>query len=72
MAGITSLRERRIEACDSFALPCAGKERFGHRFPKMPVASLTWSAVREENEEFYARYDYIPHPFTIRKGIMES
>ena len=34
MSGLTTLRQRRIEAADKFALNCARIERFSHWFPK--------------------------------------
>ena len=30
LAGITSLRDRRVEHCDKFAQKCAASSRFGH------------------------------------------
>ena len=33
MAGVTTLRERRIAHCDKFALKCANSARFSHWFP---------------------------------------
>ena len=33
MAGVSTLREHRIEHCDKFASKCANSDRFGHWFP---------------------------------------
>ena len=34
LAGVTTLRERRIQHCDKFAEKCAGSSRFEHWFPQ--------------------------------------
>ena len=33
MAGITTLRERRVQLCDKFAAKCVASTRFSHWFP---------------------------------------
>ena len=54
-ADLTTLRERRIEACDRFALKCSRSDRFEHWFPKREGRR---SARRgEEFVEEYARCD---------------
>ena len=56
LAGVTTLRERRIQACDAFAKKCLGSSRFSTWFP--PRAAGRSSRRRgEEFEEEYARCD---------------
>ena len=51
MAGIETLRERRIEACDSFAKKCAASDRFEVWFPKKETFRPT-RASRKGAEEY--------------------
>ena len=54
LAGITTLRDRRIEFVDKFAVKCAESDRFGHWFPKKKGRQTRNS---EEYEEKFARCD---------------
>ena len=57
MAELTTLRARRIEACNKSATKCADSDRFFDWFPKKPVRRLTRNAGGEEFLEEYARCD---------------
>ena len=56
-ADVSTLRFRRIEACDKFAARCADSDRFLEWFPKRPVRRATRNAGGEEILEEYARCD---------------
>ena len=53
MAGLSTLRERRIAACDKFAEKAASSDRFGHWFPLR--SGRTSSRRGEKYVEEYAR-----------------
>ena len=58
MAGITTLRERRIEQCDKFAAKCLSSDRFAGWFPlKNTRRSGRRTGKSEEYVEFKARCD---------------
>ena len=54
LAGLTTLRERRIECVDKFARKCIASDRFNHWFPKRSGRATRNS---EEYEEKFARCD---------------
>ena len=56
MANLTTLRDRRVSHCDTFAGKCASSERFGHWFPLRPVVRST-RARGETYLETFARCD---------------
>ena len=53
LADLTTLRERRIEHCDKFAMKCVDSDRFSHWFP--PVTGRRSARNKEEYQEDYAR-----------------
>ena len=56
MAGITTLRQRRIEQCDKFAAKCVASDRFSHWFPvKKTRRSTRNNGKTEEYLESRAR-----------------
>ena len=55
MAGVSSLRDRRVEHCDKFAQKCASSGRFGHWFPLRTARSSSRHANPERFLETYAR-----------------
>ena len=69
LAGVTTLRERRIQACDKFAKKCLGSGRFSKWFP---VRTGRASARRGEvfTEEF-ARCDRLKNSplFYMRRRL---
>lgn len=48
LAGVTTLRQRRIEHCDKFATKCAKSTRFEHWFPKKQARRSTRHGDRQE------------------------
>ena len=71
MAGVKTLRQRRIEACDRFAGRClTGK--FAHWFPKKNASrSSTRSGKAETFLEFFARCDRLRNSplFYLRRRL---
>ena len=58
MAGLTTLRERRIAHCDAFAAKCSRDPRFEHFFPRRESKRRTRSSLGgEEFLETFARCD---------------
>ena len=58
MAGVTTLRDRRIELVNNFALNSVGSPRFGRWFPlKTGVRASSRSGNGEKYREFFARCD---------------
>ena len=55
MAGLLTLRERRIEQCDKFAAKCAGSERFEHWFPLKEGRRSARNGGKEKYKEEFAR-----------------
>ena len=56
MAGVTTLRARRIAHCDAFASRCSESQRFAHWFPRRSTARITRAAgVSEPFFETFAR-----------------
>ena len=53
LAGVSTLRQRRIEHCDKFARKCADSPRFSHWFP--PVSGRRSGRNGDEYKEEYAR-----------------
>ena len=56
MAEVTTLRQRRIEACDKFAGKCLNSDRFSHWFP-LPQSGRASGRKGEKYREDYARCD---------------
>ena len=54
LAGVTTLRDRRVEAYDKFAQKCLGSSRFSSWFPAR-VAGRTGNRKGEKYLEEYAR-----------------
>ena len=56
MAGVTTLRQRRIQATDKFASKCVGSDRFSRWFP---LRQAGWAGARrgEKYHEEFARSD---------------
>ena len=55
LAGITTLRSRRVEHCDKFASKCASSPRFEHWFPLKMSRARTRGAGGEKYLETFAR-----------------
>ena len=57
MAGVTTLRERRIKHCDAFAAKCAGSERYESWFPRRAVGRVTRAGTAQKDPymETFAR-----------------
>ena len=57
MAGVTTLRERRIKHCDTFAGKCASSERYSSWFPRRQAARSTrrQASGKEPYLESFAR-----------------
>ena len=56
MAGVTTLRMRRIGHCDAFAKKCAESRHYAHWFPRrQPARSTRSSGVGEPYLETFAR-----------------
>ena len=53
LAGLPTLRERRVEQCDRFARKCAASPRFEHWFPENEVTRNTRNKL--QYKETYAR-----------------
>ena len=57
-AGVSTLRARRVEACDKFAAKCSEISRFGHWFPRKAAPSQPVRGKRPEIfVEKFARCD---------------
>ena len=71
LADLTTLRNRRIEACDRFANKCVGCPRFGHWFPRKREARRTRSSQKSEFVEEFARCDrlYYSPIFYMRRCL---
>ena len=73
LSGLTTLRERRVEACDKFAAKCVDCPRFGHWFPRRKSARPTRSAAAggPEFREEFARCDrlYYSPIFYMRRRL---
>ena len=54
LAEVSTLRSRRIQACDKFAKKCLGVPRFARWFPRR-VSGRTGSRAKESFQEDYAR-----------------
>ena len=58
MAGVTTLRERRIAHCDAFAAKCSRNPRYEHLFPRREHGRRTRSSLGgEQFLETFARCD---------------
>ena len=57
MAGVSSLRDCRVEHCDKFAKKCASSPRFGHSFPVRTTRSSSGHAMPEKFLESYVLCD---------------
>ena len=69
LAGVTTLRVRRIEHCDKFARKCAESDRFSHWFPR--TVGRRSGRNKEEYKEEYARCkDCIIPPSSICAGAL--
>ena len=55
LAGVSTLRERRIQHCDKFAQKCADSARFEHWFPQKGGRRSTRAGVGEKYFEKFAR-----------------
>ena len=55
LAGVTTLRERRVAHCDKFANKCVGSERYGGWFPLKQNRRSMRSANCEKYMEKFAR-----------------
>lgn len=73
MSGLTTLGDRRIEACDKFASKCVDCPRFGHWFPQRQQKRTTRSGTtgNMEFEEEFARCDrlYYSPIFYMRRRL---
>ena len=72
IAGVLSLRERRVEICDKFAKKSLANPRFQHWFPtKMSRTSLRGGKNSEKFQEFKARCDrlYYSPLFYLRRRL---
>ena len=54
-AGVTTLRERRVELCDKFASKCLKSDRFRHWFPRRVPQRVTRVRPNEQYIESFAR-----------------
>ena len=68
LAGVTTLRERRVEHCDKFAQKCANSARFQHWFPLRPGRQ---GRQGEKYLEKYARCDRLKNSplFFMRRRL---
>lgn len=68
-AGMTTLRERRIELTDRFAQKCVGNQRFADWFPKNNTRRLGRNS--ETYKEYYARCDRLKNSplFYMRRRL---
>ena len=57
MAGVTTLRARRIEHCDKFAKKCLESDRFAGWFPRSQGRRSSRLAGAETFREYFARCD---------------
>ena len=60
LAGVTTLRERRIQRCDSFAAKCLSSDRFGSWFPLRQGRRSTRNRGMDREEKYqesFARCD---------------
>ena len=55
LAGVTTLRERRVAHCDKFAAKCAESPRFGHWFPLRRGRRSARGSNLEKYQETFAR-----------------
>ena len=57
-AGVSTLRQRRIEICDKFAVKCLGNQTFSDWFPEK---KSVWPGQRKKEKyvEEYARCDWL-------------
>ena len=53
LAGVTTLRERRIQACDKFAAKCVASRRFKEWFP---LKGGTRTSARKNTEKYLEEY----------------
>ena len=70
MAGLTTLRQRRIEAVDKFAANCANSDRFAHWFPRH-LSTRRATRSRAVYKEEYARCDRLKNSplFYMRRRL---
>ena len=68
-ANLPTLRARRIEACDKFAMSCAASPRFCHWFPE--TRATRRSRHTATYQEFYARCDRLKNSplFYMRRRL---
>ena len=59
LAGVTTLRERRVELCDKFAGKCLKNTDFEHWFPARVGRRSARSNNSEKYEEKFARCDHL-------------
>ena len=52
MAGLQTLRERRVAQCDKFAAKCAASPRFEHWFPEKKIGGRTTRNNQKYREDF--------------------
>ena len=69
MAGVTTLRQRRIELCDKFAQKTANNPRFHHWFPKNKPARKSRHSLPYREE--FARCDRLKNSplFYMRRRL---
>ena len=73
LAGVTSLRDRRVQHCDKFASKCAASSRFEHWFP-LKWGRRSGRTSAEKYEEKFARCERLRNSplFFFRRRLNEK
>ena len=56
LAGVTTLRERRVQHCDKFAAACAASARFGDWFPLKDRRRSTRACASTASEKYVEKF----------------